>query len=411
MEKEILKKIKKTFNSIIPKDSRSKITPMELVTNLIFCFLGDSKTFSLEAIRRFMIKQTGVAIGRSSFWERLARNRSKTILKSIIEKLMQQLTQSILGTKDILADLGVSQILLLDSTSISLWDGAKDNYPGTRTTAGIKWHACFDLLTGVMTWFSLSPTSTHDRKCIPSLESISGKLIIFDLGYWDYGLLFQIQKAKGFFLSRIKQGSQVLIDTVICGISNVHVGKNLSSLNLKKKKSDIIELIGYLGSKEINETYRIIGFWNPDKKLYHWYITNLTVSAVVVYSLYRLRWQIELIFKACKNSLNANSIPSNKDNIIESLLLASIAACLISNSVLSSISCSMDNQKKLAFSFQRIAKVAIVLATDFILFITRSSKKFLDALLKNIKLLANELYDPNYKHRKTSLQKIYYELK
>jgi len=36
--------------------------------------------------------------------------------------------------------------------------------------------------------------------------------------------------------------------------------------------------------------------------------------------------QIELIFKACKQSLNANRLTSNNTNIIENLLLASIAA-------------------------------------------------------------------------------------
>ncbi len=55
---------------------------------------------------------------------------------------------------------------------------------------------------------------------------------------------------------------------------------------------------------------RVIGFWNPSEKCYHWYMTNLKVYAYVIYPLYRIRWQIELIFKACKNSLNANQITS-----------------------------------------------------------------------------------------------------
>jgi hypothetical protein len=38
-----------------------------------------------------------------------------------------------------------------------------------------------------------------------------------------------------------------------------------------------------------------------------------------------------LIFKACKNSLNANKITSGDENIIEILLLASIAAHLSSH--------------------------------------------------------------------------------
>ncbi len=54
-----------------------------------------------------------------------------------------------------------------------------------------------------------------------------------------------------------------------------------------------------------------VGFWNPSEKCYHWYITNLKVAAHLIYPLYRLRWQIELIFKACKQSLNVNRLTSN----------------------------------------------------------------------------------------------------
>jgi len=80
--------------------------------------------------------------------------------------------------------------------------------------------------------------------------------------------------------------------------------------------------------------YRVIGFWNPVEKGYHWYITNLVAAAYLMYPLYRLRWQIELIFKACKNSLNVNQITSGDENIIESLLLTSIAAHLSSCTLL-----------------------------------------------------------------------------
>jgi len=95
--------------------------------------------------------------------------------------------------------LGVTAIWLVDSSSVKLWASAKNHVPGTRTAAGIKWHASFDLLTGMLTWFQLTPTKVHDRNCFPALELLKGKLVIFDLGYWDYGLLYAIEKAGGFF--------------------------------------------------------------------------------------------------------------------------------------------------------------------------------------------------------------------
>ena len=115
---------------------------------------------------------------------------------------------------------------------------------------------------------------------------------------------------------------------------------------------------------------------------------------------------IELIFKACKNSLNANQITSSDENIIESLLLASIAAHLSSCTLFNIGIEQLEEKKQWAISFQRVAKVAVVLARDFILFLLNSSRDHFDNLLHKIKLFANEMYDPNYKKRETSLMRI-----
>ena len=63
-------------------------------------------------------------------------------------------------------------------------------------------------------------------------------------------------------------------------------------------------------------------------------------------------------------------------------------------------------EKMWAISFQRIAKVAVLLARDFILFLLNSSIEYLNELLRKIELFADELYDPNYKKRESSLARI-----
>jgi len=400
--------IKQCFKKIIPSnDARAKIGPLNFVVTLVFCYLGDSKTQSLESIRRFMKDQLGQELKRNSFWERLSRKRLKNLLGDLVAMLIKELANTINIGGDILLGLGVSGVLVIDSSSISLWDGAKGKYPGTRTTAGIKWHACFDLFSGVMTWFDLTPTSTNDRKCFPDVNSLAKKLIIFDLGYWDYGLLLAIDNAKGFFLSRVKSNSVIFIEGVVQGLSAIHIGKKLSAVNLKRKRGNIIEIAGGILYKKEWVNFRTIGFWNPTEKCYHWYITNLKVGAHLIYPLYRLRWQVELIFKSCKNSLNANRITSNDENIIESLLLASLAAHLTTTSSIVSIGMNqLDDEELLALSFQRIAQVGSVLASHFVSYLINSSKKFMVNLVDRIKLFSNELFDPNYNKRETSLKTV-----
>ncbi len=148
-EIDILNKLRLCFANIIPEsDGRTKMSPLEYVISTIFCFLGDTECTSLEAIRRSIMNMTQKNIARSSFWERFARKRLTNFLLIVISELLRQFGTSIIGGGCILELLGVSKILVVDSSYFSLWDGSKDDFPGTGTTAGIKWHACFNVLTG-----------------------------------------------------------------------------------------------------------------------------------------------------------------------------------------------------------------------------------------------------------------------
>ena len=84
-------------------------------------------------------------------------------------------------------------------------------------------------------------------------------------------------------------------------------------------------------------------------------MTNLKVAAHLIYPLYRYRLQIELIFKACKQSLNANRLTSNNSNIIENILLASIVAHLASHTILDLVIPQLTKIEQLAISVQRTA--------------------------------------------------------
>ena len=66
----------------------------------------------------------------------------------------------------------------------------------------------------------------------------------------------------------------------------------------------------------------------------------------------------------------------------------------------------LDEEQQLAISFQRIAKVAVVLAQDFVHFLLNASRHYFFQLVDQIKLFAPELFDPNYKHRETTLMRL-----
>ena len=110
-EANILNQIKQNIETLLPsKDGRSNISPLAFVVNLIFCYSGDTKRSSLEAIRREMIGRQKIKISRSSFWERLSGKRLQFFLLAVVSSLMSQLSGGMLVGFEILSSLGVSGI-------------------------------------------------------------------------------------------------------------------------------------------------------------------------------------------------------------------------------------------------------------------------------------------------------------
>ena len=198
--------------------------------------------------------------------------------------------------------LGVQEIIGIDGSIVSLWDGLSEHFKGTFTTASVKLHLAVNLVSGSVSWFDITPGSTHDSKCFPKI--VSGNMYIFDLGYWSTKLFKTIDEQSAYFLSRVKSSASITVVNVVYGIGQSIVDQDLLSYKIKNKRGNIIELIGTLAVGKSKKEYRILGFWNKKSRNYHWYVTNSTVSRSLIYQMYRLRWQVELSFKSMKSTLN-----------------------------------------------------------------------------------------------------------
>ena len=372
----------------------------------IFNFLGDTKKPSLEELRRGIMSHLSKPISRSSFWERLSRKRLFFFLEQILSELMKQLTVPLFSKEQILNQLGVCAIYIIDSTTITLPAWAAKYFRGTGSAAAIKWHTCIDVMQGTLCWNQITSGRTHDRKCFPDIIGLVGRLVILDLGYWDYSLLQAIEVAGGFYLSRVRSDAVIIIKEIVQGLGKRSIGKPLLSILMRRKRGSIIELYGEHIGKKSTLRLRVIGFWNPIEHRYHWYVTNLKIAAIVIYSLYRLRWQIELMFKGCKQSLRLDEITSGNKNIIKSLLLGAVVAQLCSQTILRNSLSQLSEEKKFAVSYQRISKVFVNLSQRVISFLLDNCEASLGRLIESINIFTGELFDPNYRRRKSSLAQI-----
>ena len=68
-QRTTLKVLRQCFRRVLPaEDGRTVLSPLDFVTGIVFCFLGDTKSFSLESMRRFLISQFETKLSKGAFW-------------------------------------------------------------------------------------------------------------------------------------------------------------------------------------------------------------------------------------------------------------------------------------------------------------------------------------------------------
>jgi hypothetical protein len=406
----LISQIKAIFkNTLLKHDKRCKIQSLEFVAALICSIVvREGRVLSISALRHAVMAYTCQTLSRSTFWERLSTKKIVTLLKMLLGTLMSDLCFKLKISAEILETLSVKSIVLLDSSTFSLPNSAKGVFPAPRNNvapAALKLHALYDLFGGIIQWFQMTPATTHDRKAFPPFHHLVGSLVIFDLGYWDYQLLLDMIRSDVFFLCRVKSNATIKIVEVIEGIAKTCIGKNVCSKRLASFRGDIVECVGEITIRQTGESFhsRVIGFWSREDGQYHWYITNLKVSAIVIYPLYRLRWQLELLWKAWKSFLHLDEIQTADKNIILCVMLAGMCAGLLTGGIGIATISNEPEEKQVAFSVQKTAALFIRIGYDLFKVICTNLRSAKKRLIEMIILFKDELYDPNYKRRNNSL--------
>lgn len=130
--------------------------------------------------------------------------------------------------------------------------------------------------------------------------------------------------------------------------------------------------------------------------------TNITCQAEMIYPLYRFRWQIELLFKASKISLNMDQIPSGNRMIILNVFLSRMIAVLAAMLLRGISKKNTDPKKAMYVSIQRAANVFVNLKVQILDYFTSTSSFTKKRLIRSFELMFVEMVDPNFRSRKNT---------
>ena len=401
-----LRKLKSTLQTALnANDRRAKIQDGDFIVALLHATAVGTDSFSLAMLRLSVCSFLGIVVGQSAFNERmgtesLLRQVQLTLGVLMKEASMVRSSRQAAGLAD---RLGVESIVGVDGSLVSLWDGLSETFKGTFMEAAIKLHLAIDLIDGAVSWFDLTSGATHDSQRFPILKA--GWLYLTDLGYWSVAHFSQIAEAGGFFLSRLKANRNLTITGVIAGgFGKSIIGQKLSQFPVYRRRGKIVELLGELTGGEVTIAVRVIGFWDFKERQYRWYVTNLNAPCGAIAELYRLRWQIELSFKAMKSTFNFDRIPTLSAKATQTMCLLGICHYVLSTIL--RIEANSRDETMGSISLLRSATVLRATARDLYNLLktgTRLTTRKLDRFNSMLLPLIRSYLDPNRATRQTTV--------
>jgi hypothetical protein len=393
------------------------------VETLMFHFQSQKK-LSLTDLCNDISLAYGIKIRKQSLDHRFNGAASK-FLKCLLEGSITKLM-----SKD--QNLSVfnyfKRVKIKDSTSFELPKNMKKNYPGN---GGFSSDACmriqfeYDIKSSIVTDLSLHSQKESDyQEAHDTINDIEqGDLIIRDLGYIAIDILRKIDTVKAFFLNRIKPATGIYERK-----SDTYIPISLKSItrHLKKTGKVYLEKELYIGRRKYLPC-RVIFMLVPDDKRIerkkrqlkksarrgskpdlrvidnidlNIFITNVpadVIPATEIYNVYKLRWQIELVFKTWKQVCKINHIKSVKPDRVESIIYAQLLWITVNWCIVSAFINLFFSLGKGILSIYKSFKTMKLISNQF-RFTIRDKNK----LGKVIERIGNILFENHFKERRKS---------
>lgn len=284
------------------------------------------------------------SVSAAAVWKRLRRGGVE-----LLQSLFVQLSLQGHGRGPRLWKGG--RILVQDSTVVRLPESCRARYPGARNQKGSNPQArlqCgLDLLAGQLVFARLDGFRRNDQAAAGDLlgHARRGDLLVRDLGYQSLSCWRHYVEAGIELLSRLRfglllhdpeSGERVRLKRLL------RAGHSLDVTLLAGEARVPVRVVAVPLSAQHAAHRRRMARRDRDARLAHsreyyhllgWAIfitsvpaTRLSVAAIA--ALYRLRWRIEIVFKAAKSHLWTRKLPARASlAMVEALLWARLILC------------------------------------------------------------------------------------
>ena len=330
----------------------------EIFLDLIVFHNENLKKQSLNDLSGIVKTNYEIEITKQSLHDRF-NGYGVDFLENALEKLLQQQLQS---SAIKILDGHFSRVLIKDSVCFQIDESLAALYPGSGGSgsgAAIRIQFEYDLLSGTITDMSVNAFNEQDAKdSLATIEKTKeGELILRDLAYMSISVLKKIIAKAAFYLCR--PHTSVKMFEIKAG---KYGGIKFADLvkYMKKHKISYMEKEIYYGNKDKLKMRLILHLLPADElakrlrnanknnkkkgrgklsKEYkaraalNLFITNTSKEQVPtenVWPIYRLRWQIELMFKIWKSICNIEKVKKVNEYRLECYIYSKLIFIVLS---------------------------------------------------------------------------------
>lgn len=368
------------------------VTPLAIIVACLST-IGASTANWLADIQRTFNAFAKKNVRYKPFHKQLAKLGFPIFMHAIFESALNYLTLSVLepipqGKLALFKD-----IALHDGSSFALKDSLAGAWPGRFkkiSPAAVELHVTMSVFEDNPQVVTLAPDKEAERQFAPLPEEVANKLLIEDRGYQDRDFFRAMVESNGSFIVR---GTKNIRPTILRAYADGRrvrklEGKKLSWSRLPKDMTIDMDMEWGQGSQLYRG--RLIAIYKRGKrnrKEFVYLHTNLDrslFSEVEVGVLYRLRWQVELLFKEWKSHANLHRFDTSKEPIAEGLIWASLLAAILKRSIAHSAGLAVG----IEISTQRVAACARHFLDDILTRILRGGRGLMLAVRRAFAYLA-----------------------
>jgi len=371
-----------------------KLSPRQFIEMLLCkCFSSDQESLVDHAIDLKLNR--GIEIKKQSIQNKFT-DKAVEFIKSLVSIQLAKkldLPSTYLNM--------FSAVLIQDSTRFGLPESLSKEYTGyggRGAKAGGKIQFAYELKTHQMYYSSFEPMTENDLTASKNNKWIQeGSLVLRDLGYYSHEGLQEIIDKNAYFISKVKPKTALftldqkrldlikLIDKMkknkimhlekelLIGHEakmKVRVIFNLVPDEVKRQRTKAVDYKAKSNNYTVQKEYKIWAGMNV-------FITNVdkkTLTCEHIMNIYRLRWQVELVFKTWKSHYKIDRYKTMRKERIECYLYANLLLILLHWRIF----CWLNQKvfyKRTLLSLHKFSKLMVHLTVPFNEIVVRSKNE------------------------------------